>query len=438
MRKPGRPKKIKFQSPKGMHDLLSNDLRYYEKIFDVSQKIASDYSFKRIETPILEQAELFLKGIGISTEVIEKQMYILKTRAKDILALRPEYTASIARSYIEKGMNNLSKPVKLWAFGPCFRYEKPQAGRFRQFWHLDFEVLGEKNAAIDAQIIQLFFNILASLKLKKLTVQINSIGCQKCRGYYRKFLIRYLKSNQSDLCPDCKIRLKTNPLRILDCKEPKCRLVINEGPQILDYLCKNCRAHFKEVLEFLDDLKINYELSPFLVRGLDYYTNTVFEIFYSGDIVEESKESEWSGIALVGGGRYDNLIKILGGRDTAGCGAAAGVERIVQLMKNNNFQLLEVRKPQIFLAQIGADSKRKAMVLFEEFRKANIPIFEAFGNDSLRIQLAKANRLQAKYALILGEKEAIENEIIIRNMETGAQNSVKLEKIVEIMNKKIK
>lgn len=450
MAQPGRPKKIRYQSPKGMRDILANDLKYFEKIFDVASDIAQYYGFKRIETPILEQAELFSKGIGMATEIVERQMYILKSKGGDVLALRPEGTAPVVRAYIEKGMPNLSKPVKLWYFGPFFRHEKPQAGRFRQFWQFGFEILGDRNPVIDAQVIKIFINILGELKLKKLGVQINSLGCQKCGAHFRKLLIRYLKSSQMSLCVDCKKRLKENPLRILDCKQEKCGSIVAQGPQILDYLCKECRFHFKEVLEFLDELAILYELNPYLVRGLDYYTKTVFEIFLNSSIKKENIDysqiarppagslASEIGQALAGGGRYDNLIRLLGGKDTPGCGAAAGVERIVEMMKLNEFKFSEPKKSQVFLAQLGSVSKRRALTLFEEFRKAKVPVVEAFGRDSLRAQLARVNRLGIKYALILGEKETLEGKIILRDMEKGSQETLKLEKIVDIIKKKVK
>jgi len=427
MAKVGRPKK-RYQSPKGMQDILPEDQKYFQKIYDVCDRIASFYGFGRIETPILEEAELFAKGVGLGTDIVEKQMYVLRTKGGDVLALRPEGTASIVRAYIERGMETLPKPVKLWHFGPFFRHERPQAGRFRQFWQFGFEVLGEKNPAVDAQVIQILMNILKELKLEDLICQINSMGEPKCRAHYRKILTRFLKSYQAGLCSDCKRRLKLNPLRVLDCKQEKCQRMISQAPQIIDYLCKICRFHFKEVLEILDALEIPYRLNPYLVRGLDYYTNTVFEI----------SQKEVPQAALVGGGRYDLLVEVLGGKDTPACGGAAGIERIIELMKEKNFRFPKVQKPQIFLAQLGPLAKQRAMLLFEEFRRAKIPVYEALSKNSLRVQLARANRLSVKYTLILGQKEAIEGRIILRDMEEGTQQTLKLEKIVETMKKKIK
>ena len=424
-------RRSKIQTPTGMHDILPEDQKYYQKILDVCQKMADFYHFKRIETPILENLELFSRGVGLATDIVEKQMFTLRTKGGDYLALRPEGTAPIARAFIQHGFQNLPQPVKLWYFGPFFRYEHPQAGRFRQFWQVGFEVLGEKSPAIDAQIIQIFYNIFQELKAKNLVIEINSIGDSQCRPYYKKLLVNYLKSRAMVLCSNCRRRIKVNPLRVLDCKEEKCQRIIAGAPQIIDHLCQECKNHFKEVLEFLDELGLPYHLNPYLVRGLDYYTKTVFEIF------EDSKEGKEIG-ALGGGGRYDNLIKFLGGKEVAGCGAAFGVERVIYLMKQRGARLKEPSLPKIFLAQLGRLAKRKALRLIEEFRKNKIPVSESLSRDSLKAQLKIADRLGARYALILGQQEALKEEIIIRDMETGKQKTVKLEKVIKEVQKLLK
>jgi len=423
-------RKPKFQSVVGMHDILPEDQKYFKKIYDTVSNIAGFYGYGRIDTPVVEDAELFSKGIGVSTDIVKKEMYTLRTKGGDLLALRPEWTAPIVRAYIENGMQSLPQPLKIWYWGPCFRYEHPQAGRYRQFWQFGFEVLGEKGAVIDAQIIQIFYSILRELKLKNLIVEINSIGDNQCRPYYKKLLANYFKSRASSLCLDCRRRLQENVLRILDCKEEKCQPLKADAPQILDHLCEECRAHFKEVLEFLDEIGLPYRLNPYLVRGLDYYTKTVFEIF-------SEKENE-NQVALAGGGRYDKLVKLLGGRDTAGCGAAAGIERMVNLMKASDANFPETGEAQIFFAQLGGLAKKKGLNLLEEFRKAKIGVAESFGRDSLKAQLARADKLGVKYTLILGQKEALEGTMIIRDMGSGKQEIVKLEKVVEAVKKRIK
>ena len=442
-------KKLKFQLPTGMHDILFNEQKYFQRIFKVCEEMAKFYGFKKIDTPIVEQAELFSKGVGVSTDVVQKQMYVFKTKGDDYLALRPEGTAPVARAYIQQGMFNWPQPVKLWYWGPFFRYEHPQAGRYRQFWSFGFEVLEERSPAADVQMIQIFYNILEELRFKNLIVEINSIGDSQCRPYYKKLLANYLKARESSLCPDCKRGYKKNPLRVLDCKEERCQQIKAQAPQILDYLCEECHNHFKEVLEFLDEMGLPYRLNPYLVRGLDYYTKTVFEIF-SDASTGQSKEPNISdgsfakdsedrrSLALVGGGRYDSLIKTLGGKDTPAVGGAAGIERIVQAMKAKGLKLPEEPLAKVFLAQLGGLAKKKSLKLFEEFRKVKILVSESFGRDSLKFQLNKANKLGIRYVLILGQKEALEGTIIIRDMNTGKQETMKIDRVVKEIQKRLK
>ena len=426
-------KSSKFQSPSGMHDILPEDQKYYKKIYDTVSDIATFYGFGKIDTPVLEDAELFSKGIGLASDIVKKEMYTLRTKGGDLLALRPEWTAPIARAFIEHGMQNRPQPLKLWYWGPCYRHERQQAGRYRQFWQFGFEILGEQSSVVDAQIIQIFYNVLQELKLKNLSVELNSIGDSACRPYYKKLLANYFKSRENSLCPECRRRIKENVLRILDCKEEKCQPIKADAPPILDHLCEECKLHFKEVLEFLDEAEIPYNLNHSLVRGLDYYTRTVFEIFS-----ESEKDGEISKNALVGGGRYDKLVKFLGGKDTPGCGAAAGVERIIELMKQQDIKFFKETQAQVFLAQLGNLAKRKSLKLLEEFRKANIYVVESFGRDSLKAQMNRANNIGAKYTLIIGQKEALEGTVIIRDMVDGKQDIVKLDKTVEAVKKKLR
>ncbi len=433
-------KRLKFQAPTGMHDILPEEQKYYQEIYKAAKNIADFYKFGEIITPIIEEAEIFSKAVGISTDIIKKQMYSFRTKGGDWLALRPEGTASVARAYIEQGMQAFPQPVKLWYFGPFFRYERPQAGRYRQFWNFGFEILGEQSAVVDAQIIQIFYKILEQLKLRNLIIEVNSIGDFQCKPYYRRLLVSYLRPRQSSLCADCKRRLKENPLRVLDCKEEKCQKVIELAPQMIDHLCKECHDYFKEVLEFLDDLNLPYHLNPHLVRGLDYYTKTVFEIFPAEDELPKTSFVPPSLIAknaLAGGGRYDGLVKLLGGKDTPACGGAAGVERIIDLMKIKKVKLSKAQKPKIFLAQLGKKAKRESLRLIEEFREAKVPVAAALNKDSLRAQLKVADRLGARYTLILGQKEVIEKEVLVRDMKTGKQKATKVKEIVREMKKKI-
>jgi histidyl-tRNA synthetase len=430
-------KKLKFQRPAGMHDILPVDQKYFQKVYGVCETITNFYGYKKIDTPILEEAELFSKGTGLATDIIQKQMYSFRAKGGDSLALRPEFTPGIVRAYIEHGMKSLPQPVKLYSFGPLFRHEKPQAGRYRQFHQFNLEAFGDENPVIDAQIIQIFYNILKELKLKNLIVEINSIGDSQCRPYYKKLLVSYFKSRESALCADCRRRLRENPLRILDCEEEKCQRVISQAPQIIDHLCDECHRHFKGVLEFLDEIELPYHLNPYLVRGLDYYTKTVFEIFVE-ETAKKDSDQLLPRVALVAGGRYDNLVKLLGGEETKAAGGALGVERVIALLKAKSLKLKRKISIPIFLAQLGNLAKRKGLKLLEDFRKSNIQVSESFGRDSLKAQLKIADRVGAKYTLILGQKESLEGTIIIRDMKTGKQEIVKLERAVKEIKKRLK
>ena len=423
--------KVKYQSLTGMHDVLPADQVYFKRVNKAVESVANYYSFDKIETPILELAEVFQKAVGDDTDIVGKEMYAFRTKGGDMVALRPEGTAPVMRSYLENGMHNLPQPVKFWYTGPFFRYERPQAGRFRQFHQFGFEAIGEQNPSIDGQIIQMSYGVLKELGFKNLTIEVNSIGDSECRPYFKKILISYFKSKRSSLCPDCQRRLKENPLRILDCKEEKCQRIKAGAPQITEHLCEKCHAHFKQVLEFLDELELPFTLNPYLVRGLDYYTKTVFEI------VETTEDGKSLG-SLIGGGRYDNLAKMLGGRDTPSCGSAGGIERIVSLMKSREMKVgAKQEDPKIFLAQLGQLAKRKSMKLFEEFREAKIPVAESFSKDSLKTQLRTANKLGIKWVLIFGQKEALEDFITLRDMDTGTQKEIKLDEVVSEMKEKI-
>ncbi|PIS34904.1 MAG: histidine--tRNA ligase [Parcubacteria group bacterium CG08_land_8_20_14_0_20_43_9] len=427
----GKQRSNKIQVPQGMFDILPEDQPFYQKVYEVGKKIASFYGFKEITPPILESTELFEKGTGEATEIVEKQMYSLKTKGGDSLTLRPEFTPSLARAYLEQGMISLPQPVKMFSFGPVFRHEKPQAGRYRQFYQLNLEAFGSRHPIVDVEIIYIFYNILQSLGIKKLIIELNSIGDKECIGDYKKLLVRYLKKNESRLCPDCKRRLKTNPLRIMDCKQERCKQIAAGAPQIIDHLCKECHNHFKKVLEFLDELGLPYNLNPCLVRGLDYYTRTVFEIIAEDELGRQIG-------SLVGGGRYDNLVKLFSRKNIPACGGAAGVERIISIMKERRLVTAEVQPPRVFLAQLGDAAKIKSLKLMEDFRKAGILVAASLDKDSLSAQLKNADKLKASHSLIIGEEEASRDMVIIRDMVNGRQTTVRTDKVAGELKKKLK
>jgi len=424
-------KKKSFQVLRGMKDILAKDWLYYDWILSNAKKIFEHYGFQRIETPILEKAELFTKGIGKRTDIADKEMYVLKTKEnKELLALRPEGTSSVVRAYIERGMSNLPQPVKLYHFGPFFRHEKPQAGRYRQFYQLGVEMIGDESYAADAEIIvasRLFLENLG-FKKKDICLLLNSIGCSECRPTYIKELKKYYRKYNKQICTDCQRRIKENPLRVLDCKSEKCLSIKNGAPTALDYLCPECRNHFKFLLELLDYLNIPYILDKTLVRGLDYYTRTVFE-FSLGDGTNK--------IALAGGGRYDKLIEILGGTHKPAIGVAFGIERLIKelIAKGKNFN---VPKPNIYLVQIGDPARRQSFKLLEQFRKENIFLGESLGKESLKAQLSAADRLGVNYVLILGQQEVLDGMIILKDMSSGIQELIPLEKIISEVKKRLK
>ncbi|HJZ13344.1 MAG TPA: histidine--tRNA ligase, partial [Acidobacteriota bacterium] len=334
--------------------------------------VAIGYGFERIDTPAIESSDLYALSAGETTDVVEKQMYTFKSRGGDPLTLRPEGTISVMRSFLEHGMQQLPQPVKLYYMAPMFRYEQPQAGRYRQHHQAGFEVLGDQDPIYDAQVIYVCLLAGEELGLKNLSVEINSIGCSKCRPAYRSQLLRYYRSRTAKLCKDCKRRMKKNPLRLLDCKEEKCQQMHVNAPNLIDHLCQECHDHFKLVLEYLDETSIPYVLNSHLVRGFDYYTKTVFEVFLEDEHVEggSEKSHQRSKLALGGGGRYDNLAKALGGKDVPAVGGSLGMERIIGVMKKQDVKVPTLFKPEVFLIQLGALSKKKSLRLFEDLRKA--------------------------------------------------------------------
>ncbi len=414
-----------------MRDILPQEQVYWERFLTKAEELAQEYGFQKIETPILEETELFVRSTGATTDIVSKQMFALKTAGDDNLALRPENTPGVLRAYLENGMINLPQPVKLYYFGPMFRYEQPQAGRYRQFYQFGIEVVGERDAVIDVQIIQFCAVLFGELGLPKINFQINSLGCPHCRPGFRRALLDYYRYRKNRICPDCRRRMKENPLRLLDCKEEKCQPIKANSPAIVDYLCDECRAHFKQVLEYLDELEIPYFLDNTLVRGLDYYTKTIFEIFW-----EEGEQS--TSVALGGGGRYDGLIKELGGKPTPAVGMALGVDRIIYLMKNQQVKTGPVFAPKIFLVQLGMMGKKKSLKLFETLRQAGIVSAESLSRDSIKAQLKIADRLGVKFSLILGQQEALDGTVIIRDMQSGVQETVPQEKVVEEVKKRLK
>lgn len=424
-----------IQLVRGMRDLLPGDMVYWRRVQKAYESVAASYGYDAIDTPIIEDVNLFIRGVGKVTDIVEKELFSWETQGGETVALRPEGTAPIVRAYVQHGMLNLPQPVKLWSMGPMFRYDRPQAGRFRQFYQGGFECLGEADAIVDAQLIVISWNILKELGLEPV-VKINSLGTPESRTNYKNALVAYFRSKKNKLSEDDKKRLLKNPLRLLDSKDPAIQDLKAEAPQIVDWLDEESKAHFMRVLEYLDEVGVPYQLDPYLVRGLDYYSKTVFEWFASSD------DQELAQSALGGGGRYDGLVEMLGGRPTPAAGFALGLDRIVSRLKEKDKgaeqnQSAGMSQVDVFLAQLGDMGRKKALALFEEFRKAGIPIGEAFAKSSIKGQMEVANRRGAKWAVIIGQKEVLDGTAVIRDMDSGTQEIVDAKKAVHEIRKKL-
>lgn len=446
-------KKELYHSIKGMRDIFGDEYRIREWFIERAKHIAEFYGFGPIATPHLERAELFGATLGEATDVVQKQMYAFRTRGGELVAMRPEGTAPVMRAYMEHGMHTWPQPVLFWYAGNFFRHENPQRGRWREFYQFGLEVLGTGDPIVDGLVIHVAVLILKDLGLQNVLVHLNSLGCKECRPIWRKELVAHFRKHGGALCKDCKRKLKESPLRILDCKEEQCREASTNAPQSVSYLCSACKQHFREVLEHLDDVGIEYILDHRLVRGLDYYSRTTFEIFFEKPgVPAEPKKQEAEGegknkeegekkilLALGGGGRYDYLGEILGSRDVPAVGMALGADRIIPLLQEHGKIPKSLQEPpKVFFVQLGTAAKRKSLHLVEELRKAKIPLAQSLSKDSLKSQLKIASRLGVFYAAILGQKEAIDDTIIIRDMDSGAQETLPFAKSIEYLKLKLR
>lgn len=423
-----------IQTPKGLHDILAEGRVWWDKINKTFNEIKDVYSFDLIETPVLEYANLFEKAIGKETDLMSKEMYTFKTKGGEILVLRPEGTVVTARAYVQNNLSHKGQPQRLCYFEPMFRHENPQAGRYREHHQIGFEILGGANDSVyDAEVIQVIYRFLQELKLKNLVLKINSIGCRNCRPAYERKLKSYYAKYEKELCYDCKKRLSTNPLRLLDCKNETCQPFKAGAPNILDKFCGSCSSHFKGVLEYLEESGVEYTLDNTLVRGLDYYDRTVFEIYATAD--KEEGKTEAVALSLAGGGRYDYLIEKIGGKPTPAVGGAIGVERVIEAMKAQGI-VPELKEPKkVFFIRIGEVAKKKSLKIIEELRKKKIPVFEDLGRESLKSQLKLANKKGIPLVLILGQKEVYEESIIIRNLKTSIQENIPLSRLIDSIKK---
>jgi histidyl-tRNA synthetase len=413
---------------RGMKDIMPESQKYWNYVRKVVEELAEDYTYERINTPILEETSLFARSVGENTDIVEKEMFSFEDKSGKNVSMRPENTAGIVRAYIEHGMLDRPQPVRLFYWGPFFRYDRPQAGRYRQFHQFGFEAIGDGNPIIDAQIIVMCQSLYQKIGIPVVT-QINSVGCKKCRQEYEQLLSDYLSSRKKFFCEDCKKRLVKNPLRVLDCKVKECKEVLTDAPHIVDHLDDECKEHFVKVLEYLDEADIAYQLNPFLVRGLDYYTKTTFEIW--------PEKAEGSQSALGGGGRYDDLTEVLGGRPTPACGFAGGIERLILGMREKEIVIPPLEAPDVFVAQLGESAKKKALRLVEDLRQTGLRAASNFSKEGLKYQLSVAAKLKVKFSLILGQKEILDKTILLRDMESGSQEVIDYNKSYDELMKRL-
>jgi histidyl-tRNA synthetase len=417
---------VSFQSPKGTKDILPEEQGYWKRLNAVVHELGHVFGYKQLSIPLFEDTALFARGVGEATDIVEKEMYTFLDKGKNSITLRPEFTAGVMRAYIQHGMASRPTPVKLYSMGPIFRYERPQAGRFRQFHQFNAEAVGELDPVLDFEIMDMAWQLVHRLAFKNLSFQLNSIGCPVCRPGYLKQLQAYYSRQSAVICADCRNRLDKNPLRLLDCKQPQCQPVIAEAPAISDHLCRECDDHFLKLRQYLDRVRHPYVLNHRLVRGLDYYTKTVFEVWAEG-IGSQN--------AVCGGGRYDGLIELLGGKPTPGVGFAAGLERIVLIMQNQNTPGTEDTPPRIYFACQNMEAQKHAVVLATQLRRHGISCLMGVGERSFKAQLREADRRKVASVVILGETEISGDTLVLKNMKSGEQTTMKQDKLISFLLK---
>jgi len=424
--------KQQYQSPRGTKDILPEEQPYWQKLQSVAEKTLSGLGFERIDTPHFENLEIFDRGIGEETDIVKKEMYRLQSFGEKedsaVFALRPEGTAGIVRAFIQNGMSSRPQPVRLYYSGSMFRHERPQKGRLRELKQLGVEIFGDDSAKSDYLAIMSAWEILNRIGLKNLKVFTNSIGCPQCRGKYLLKLKKYYKDKLNGLCEDCRERYDKNPLRLLDCKVEHDKKIAKGAPVILDSLCKTCRDHFQNTLEYLDYFNISYDLDPTLVRGLDYYTNTVFEIADKNDPERQN--------VVCGGGRYNGLVELLGGPKTPAVGFAFGMDRVVNLMKEQKIKPTKIRGVEICILQLGEKAKEASKKIYDQLSNNDINVYFVPSNDGLRQQIRSASKLGAKYAVIIGQREAFKDEIILRDLSASSQEVFPTSALVEELKRR--
>jgi len=403
---------------RGTHDILPGDVERWQRVEATARRVFERYGYAELRTPIIEREELFAKGTGETTDIVQKEMYAFTDKGGERITLRPEATPSLVRAFVEHSLEQHMAVPKLYLMGPMFRYERPQKGRYRQFHQLDVEVFGVADPAIDAEVIDLAWTLMTDLGIRDIDLVVNSVGCPACRPAFAEALVKALGDDRAVLCQDCQRRAETNPLRIFDCKVPADQAVIDALPHSVDYLCESCRTHFQAVERYLGLYGIPYRVSHRLVRGLDYYTRTTFEIL-AGNVGAQN--------AILGGGRYDGLVKQLGGPDRVGIGFAAGIERLVLAMPPAD----DAARRPLFVAAMGEAARDSALVLLRELRQNGLEAHMEYEGRSIKSQMKRADRLRAVFALILGEDEIAQGVVTVKDMKTGEQVRVPRADIAE-------
>ena len=406
-----------INKPRGTEDVLPKDSGLWQKVENIARETAGLFGYKEIRTPVFESTELFQRGVGDTTDVVQKEMYTFEDKGGRSITLKPEGTACLVRSYIENSLYANPQPTKLMYIIPCFRYEKPQSGRLREFHQFGIECFGAENPTTDAEVISLASMFLKNAGVKNVKLNINSIGCPECRGKYNESLKNYFNSNKGDLCETCLERLEKNPMRILDCKSPVCSKIAENAPKMIDYLCEECSNHFDSVKARLDKMGIEYFVNPDIVRGLDYYTKTVFE-FTSDALGAQS--------TVCGGGRYSGLVEELGGKPAEGIGFAVGLERLILIIKSQNEDAEVTQTPDIFFATIGENAEAEAQKLIYELRKMGVYAEQDLCGRSVKAQMKYADKLGAKYSVVLGDDEVANGTANLKNMTDGETKEIKI------------
>jgi histidyl-tRNA synthetase len=413
-----------YRAPRGTQDILPEEQPYWRFVQEQAAGTCQLYGYERIDLPVFEATGLFTRSIGDVTDIVEKEMYTFEDKGGESITLKPEGTAPVCRAYLQNGLHNRPQPVKLYYISPIFRYERPQAGRFRQHHQFGCEAIGEQSPALDAEMIEMAWRLISSLGLTGLKLQLNSIGCRQCRPDYIAKLKEYYTSRQDDLCSDCRRRLQTNTLRLLDCKVPECQPTAEAAPTCVDHLCPECREHFEAVRKYLTLLGLPFEMNHRLVRGLDYYTKTVFEI---------QPEQEGGQSTICAGGRYDDLIEELGGKATPAIGFGTGLERIILNLKKQEIPSPEPDRPAVSIAWLGEAAGEAAVKLAAELRQSGTGVTVTLAPRSLKAQLRQANNMGVKYTVIIGEEEVSTGTANVRDMATAEQKTAPIKQLPQLL-----